>query len=585
MFAAGQDDVSNIHRRWSFTTLGPSSSKQSFAISLISATVIAVISHLVHLGTSIDALELHLPLGLAVLAGAHMLDYFALRGTPVNKLSKVAHVAAFANALWALTVLLGVAANVVFAKQGGGDYIIAGMLLAVGLRIGIFTSVFGASTRRAIGVSFIQPLVFLFAFLTPASYGIILSPAGLVFGFALVTLGIVWTIIADRAGRPGIKSTFGLLQAFISAWTEHKVDKIEEFTEAKAHDDIVSTKIVRFIAGGKQAAIVLPDVHPGPFSTVGGSNLPYVLYEAFSKSALVMHSVSDHSLNIPSKRQVDKYVGELGRASFVEKGSTCSVPVKIRTNNATATGIAFGNTAIVMLSLAPAGMEDVPQGIRTELESYGMLLGFSDVLVVDCHNAMGKHLNDSDKADLASSAKQCLEQLKRQPQNEFTIGFASLEDSSQKLDPVGELGQAGLAVLVIGTVGQNYAIGWADSNNMENKLRDDIISKISDGVSMLEVCTSDTHSTSGKRTRVGYFALGTTSNHDDIAAAYLQMCQRAIERASKSTFEFAFSQSTIKVMGNKQFEDYSSALDKSMTITKTFLAITVATYIAMLVMS
>jgi putative membrane protein len=38
-------------------------------------------------------------------------------------------------------------------------------------------------------------------------------------------------------------------------------------------------------------------------------------------------------------------------------------------------------------------------------------------------------------------------------------------------------------------------------------------------------------------------------------------------------------------MGNKQFEDYSSALDKSMAITKTFLAITVATYIAMLVMS
>src|SRR6185503_17944411 len=266
MFAAGQDDVSNIHRRWSFTTLGPSSSKQSFAISLISATVIAVVSHIFHLGTSVEALVLHLPLGLAVLAGAHMLDYFALRGTPVNKLSKVAHVAAFANALWALTVLLGVAADMVFAKQGGGDYIIAGMLLAVGLRIGIFTSVFGASTGRAVGVSFIQPLAFLFAFLTPASYGIILSPAGLAFGFALVTLGVVWTIIADRAGRPGIKSTFGLLQAFISAWTEHKVDKIEEFTEAKAHDDIVSTKIVRFSAGGKQTAIVLPDVHPGPFS-------------------------------------------------------------------------------------------------------------------------------------------------------------------------------------------------------------------------------------------------------------------------------------------------------------------------------
>src|SRR5581483_2026408 len=244
-----------------------------------------------------------------------------------------------------------------------------------------------------------------------------------------------------------------------------------------------------------------------------------------------------------------------------------------------------GNTAVVMLSLAPSGMEDVPQGVRTELESHGAILGFSDVLVVDCHNAMGKHLSDPDRADLAASAKQCLEQLKGQPQSEFTIGFASLDDVSQKPDPAGELGQAGLAVMVIGSGGQNYAIGWADSNNMDNKLRDAIVSKIDEGVSMLEVCTSDTHSTSGKRTREGYFALGTTSNHEDIAAAYQQMCRKAAERASKSNFEFAFSQSTIKVMGNKQFEDYSGALDKSMTITKTFLAITVATYIAMLVMS
>jgi len=585
MFSAGQDDVSNIHRRWSFTTLGPSSAKQSVAISLVSATVITVVSFLFHLSTSAQELWLHLPLGLVVLVGAHMLDYFALRGTPVNKLSKVSHVAAFANALWALTVLLGVASDLVFAKHGGGDYIIAGMLLAVGLRIGIFTSVFGAGTGRAVGVSFIQPLVFLFAFLTPSSFGIILSPAGLAFGFALVGLGIIWTVIADRAGRPNIKSTFGLLQAFISAWTEHKVDKIEEFTEAKAHDDIVMTKIVKFSSTAGQAAIVLPDVHPGPFSTVGGSNLPYVLYEAFSKSALVMHSVSDHSLNIPSKRQVDKYVAELSKAKVVEKGNTCSRPVQVKTNNATATGIAFGNTAIVMLSLAPSGMEDVPQGMRTELESHGTFLGFSDILVVDCHNAMGKHLNDSDKADLATSAKQCLEQLKGQPQSEFKIGFAGLGDVSQKLDPAGELGQAGLAVMVIGIDGQNYAIGWADSNNMENKLRDAIVSKISDGVSMLEVCTSDTHSTSGKRTREGYFALGTTSSHDDIATAYQQICRIAVERVSKSAFDFALSQSTIKVMGNKQFEEYSSALDKSMTITKTFLALTVATYIAMLVMS
>lgn len=583
MFAPGQDDVSNIHRRWSFATIGPSSSRASYAIWLGCAAAIIVVSHLYHLQTGLDGLAIYLPLGFAALIGSHFLDYLALHKTPVNKLAKVAHVSAFANGLWALTVFMGIAADFVFAKSPGIDYIIAGMLLAAGLRIGIFTSVFGAGTAKAIAVSFIQPVIFFFALVPPSYLSFAeLGSAGLAFGIAFVALGITWTILADRAGRPGIKSTFGVLQAFIAAWTEHKADKMEEFTEAKAHDDIVATKIIRF---GSQATIVLPDVHPGPFSTVGGSNLPYVLYETFNKSALVMHSVSDHSLNIPSKREVERYIKELSGRTVVEKGETCSAPVQIRINNSTSTGITFGNAALVMLSLSPKGMEDIPQTVRTELESFGIGLGFSDVLVVDCHNAMGKHLDDSDKDDLVASAKQCLEQLKKEPQHEFKIGFASMDDISQRPDLSSELGQAGLAVLVINVNAHSYALGWADSNNMENRLRDHVITKIDGDITMLELCSSDTHSTSGKRTREGYFALGTTTSTDYIAEAYVQLCTKAAERATRSTFELASAQSTIKVMGKKQFEDYSSALDRSMSVTKIFVAITVATYVAMLFLS
>jgi putative membrane protein len=120
---------------------------------------------------------------------------------------------------------------------------------------------------------------------------------------------------------------------------------------------------------------------------------------------------------------------------------------------------------------------------------------------------------------------------------------------------------------------------------MEKSLRDKVISKVNGDVTMLELCSSDTHSTSGKRTREGYFALGTTSSAGEIADAYSQLCAKAAGRAAISTFELATAQSTIKVMGKQQFEDYSSALDRSMGVTKVFVAITVAIYIAMLVLS
>ena len=588
MLAPRRDDVSNIHRHWTVTRINPSSSRVSYTIWIACAVIIVVVSHVYNLQAGIESLVVYLPLSLVALLGSHFLDYIALRGTPVRKFSKIAHVSAFANVFWSLTILLGIAADFVFSKSPPSmDYVIAGMLLAVGFRIGLFISVFGASTARGILVSFIQPLIFFFAFMPPSSYHSIAtqSYAGFAFGAILLAIVIVWTVIADRAGRPGVKSTFGLFRAFLVAWSENRVDMIEELIEARAHENVITTKVIRFSFAGDQAVVILPEVHPGPFSMVGGSNLPFLLYERFSKRALVMHSVSDHSLNIPSKKEVEKYIKDLGQMTTTEKGDSCSAPVQVKINNSTSTGIAFGNTAIVMLSLAPTGMEDIPRSVSTELESFGAAIGFPDILVVDCHNAMGRHLSDSDRKDLIASAKQCLDQLKKQPQKHFRVGFASLDDIDDRIDRTEELGQGGLAVLVINVDNKNYAIGWADSNNMQNTVRNYIVSKMNGDATMLEICSSDTHSTSGKRTREGYFALGTTTSPDKIAAVYNQLCSKAIETAAGSEFELACAQSAIKVMGKKQFEDYSTALDRSLNVTKIFVAITVASFIAMLVLS
>jgi putative membrane protein len=588
MLAPRRDDVSNIHRHWSVTRINPSSSKVSYTIWIACAVIIVVVSHVYNLQAGIESLVVYLPLSLVALLGSHFLDYIALRGTPVRKFSKIAHVSAFANVFWSLTILLGIAADFVFSKSPPSiDYVIAGMLLAVGFRIGLFISVFGASTARGILVSFIQPLIFFFAFMPPSSYHSIAtqSYAGFAFGAILLAIVIVWTVIADRAGRPGVKSTFGLFRAFLIAWSENRVDTLEELIEARAHENVITTKVIRFSFAGDQAVIILPEVHPGPFSMVGGSNLPFLLYERFSKRALVMHSVSDHSLNIPSKKEVEKYIKDLGQMTTTEKGDSCSAPVQVKINNSTSTGIAFGNTAMVMLSLAPTGMEDIPRSVSSELESFGAAIGFPDVLVVDCHNAMGRHLSDSDRKDLIASAKQCLDQLKKQPQKHFRVGFASLDDIDDRIDRTEELGQGGLAVLVINVDNKNYAIGWADSNNMQNTVRNYIVSKMNGDATMLEICSSDTHSTSGKRTRVGYFALGTTTSPDKIAAVYNQLCSKAIEMAAGSAFELACAQSAIKVMGKKQFEDYSTALDRSLNVTKIFVAITVASFIAMLALA
>lgn len=585
MLAAKQDDVSNIHRRWFFARITPGSRKTSYVMMFVCAALLITVSHVFHLQTDMTSLAVHLPLGFAVLVGLTYLDFALMKGTPVNKLSKIVHVSSYANLLWSLTVIVGILASALFAKQGTTDYIVAGMLLATGLRVGIFVSVFGAGMGRAIAICLVQPLLLFLAFVPPASYGIIAEQVGLGFGTLFVALAIAWTAMADRAGRPEIPSTFRLLQAFLTAWTENKTDVIEGYIESRAHDEFVSTRMVRFTptGAGRQSSIILPDIHPGPFGMVGGSNLPYVLHEHFGRTALVMHSISDHSLNIPSKKEVEKYVAALAGATQKSAGATCSLPAQHRQGNATATAIAFGRTALLMLSLAPKGMEDMPQDVLKELESHAAGLGMS-LLVVDCHNAMGGQIDEQDRRDLVGAAIKCLDEAGSGAQAGFSVGFASLQDVKHGFTGAPELGQAGLAAMAISTMGRTYAIGWADSNNMDNALRDKVVANVQ-GATMLELCSSDTHSTSGKRTSEGYFALGAASSQDDIASAYLEMCQIAQERATPCTYEIASAESHVKVMGEKQFQDYSGALDKSMSITKVFMMATVAMFIIMQVVA
>ncbi len=583
MFTKPANSVSNIHKRWSFTRLNPSSYKISYLAYLLSGAAIIAIQYRYSVIGNPTNFLLSLLLGMVILTAAIFLDFFVLRGSPLNKISKVLHVSAFANVLWLVTVSAGAASDILFSKNGGStNYLIEGMSLAIGLRIGIYTSVFGAKLRRAIAASVIQPTIFLF-FLD----GTIIHPVGVAFGLSLIAIVVVWSIMADRSARPRIESTFRLLQAFLAAWTENKTDQMERIAEVKAHDEEVYTYTIRFNShNSKQISIVLPQVHPGPFNPIGGSNLPYVLYAFFCKTALVLHSVTDHSFNIPSKKELTKYISTLSEHTTLEAGNTCTIPIRVKVGESSVTGIAFGRVVIAILSMAPKGMEDVPEVVGTEIQRYALQLGFKQVLVVDSHNAMGDILGDYGSDNLVSAAKQCLQKLTQAEQYKFRIGFANSNDCYPSLSMAADLGQGGLAVLSIEVEQTRYALGWADSNNMQNGLREYIISTLdSKGIKMLEICTSDTHSTSGKRTRQGYYPLGEMSNHSNIVEMLFDMSSKSIETSRSSNFELLLSKSKIRVMGKDQFDEYSAALDKSMNITKVFLIVTITIFLSMLIVS
>jgi putative membrane protein len=454
---------------------------------------------------------------------------------------------------------------------------------------------------RAVGVSFLEPTLFMVILLSPWQFFSLIFQQSISFmvGNFFVVWAIIWSIMADRAGRPYVLSTFNLLQAFLAAWTEQKGDKMEAIAEARAKNNHVTSYVMKFECNDinqKEVSFVIPGVHPGPFKPVGGSNLPYELLRIFSGRALVVHSASDHSLNIPSKNEMTKYLHSFGTPLAFARGHTCTEPLQIRRGGFIVTGIAFGSACLVILS-ASRGMEDVPTRVSSSLQDYASNLGFSKTLVVDSHNAMGGPLSYDDQRDLIVCAREILDKIKDSRQYQFGMGFAShyrltcrndgnLVENIHQLYGMEDLGPGGLAVITLEVMNKKYVIGWADSNNMESRVRDAVLSNLrSHGFYMLEVCTSDTHFTSGKRTRHGYYSLGTVSSTHKIVDYFKELVAKSFADIKECSFSLLRVESNIKVMGKGQFDDYSKALDSSMHLTKVFLVISAGVAFLMLLLT
>jgi len=406
----------------------------------------------------------------------------------------------------------------------------------------------------------------------------------IVIGVTFLAVATSWSVLTDRAGKPGVKSTHELIQAYLTSISKNDPSEVENLIEKRSNPQKIITSQIRLHSkdNNDDFRLVLPDVHPGPFHPVGGSNIPYRIYEHLNSSAMVMHSVSDHSLNIPSQTEVENYLKSLTNFDVSNKGITCTEPVTVQINKSRTVGLLFDKTAILFFSLSPYGMEDLPSYVKCEIEQYAKNRKFDRVLVVDCHNAMGEEISKIDSEDLLNSAKSTLDTLMSKKSYPIEFGYANSKDMDIKSP---DLGLAGLGILCLKINNEKYFLGWADANNMENGVREQVVSDFAKhGFTLLEICTSDTHytNTAKIRNRNGYYQFGKVSIAKNISSWYLDIAKQAEAKITPGSFEILEHKSTVMIMGPTIFEDYSKALDRCMKLTKIFLIGSMAFFLSTL---
>jgi len=559
-----EDDVSNIHNRFSLTLVNPSSQYFSLVVSLLVASAITAITHLMYLGS--DELWFRIPIVVATLGVVQLID---TQFTKRKEYSKSLHASLFGNLLWLLTLVMGIAASIVLSKELSLFFITFGMLLFASFRIGIFTTTLGASIKKAWAICLVQPLS-MFVVLIPIDIWIqmVTDPMTLGYGISFLIIASVWVKLTDRAGRPGMESTHKTIQAYLAS-QKNDFSEAEELMEQRSSKTKVATTQIRLHSPNHKTdfRMVLPEIHPGPYHPVGGSNIPYLIYKNFDSSAMVMHSISDHSLNLPSKNEVENYLKNLDNCVTKEEGLTCTEPVTVQINKARVLGFLFGNNPLLFLSLSPHGMEDIPNYMKKDIEQYAKNRNYSKPLIVDSHNAMGKEISKEDAENMLKAAKSCLDTLIRKNNYPIEFGYANSDDMDVWTE---DLGMGGLGIMCLKIKDKKFFLGWADANNMENGVREKIVQNFADkNYNLLEICTSDTHFARVKaRNKNGYYQLGLMTGADKLSNWLLEIAKKAEDGIGVAKYEILENQTEVKIMGQGIFEDYSKALDNSLRITK-----------------
>ncbi len=359
---------------------------------------------------------------------------------------------------------------------------------------------------RMLPVSLIQPLVFLAGFFVMVPPGVAVLVATL--AFLVLAFGACVMLIraSDRPMRREFQSSgVALIRPLldhVSYRDPEATRALEAFFLKSAIPAEVMVSLLGFFRDGMaHATLVLPTVHPGPFATLGASDLPRKLSEQLGPEAgtvLVPHTPCDHDLDLPSQSEVDR-IGAASRELLRSLGGRLAArasPLVSPYPGSLARAQLLGDVALVVVSQAPQPTDDIAFSVGDRIVRELGLQEGPRIALVDAHNSYVEGQGDivygtptAEKllADTKAAVRAAMAQAIDGP---ISVGVAVRSGFTIREDGIGSQGMRALAVRVGGTTTGYLVI---DGNNLMIRLRDPIVSAMEGLVDVAEVLTTDNH--------------------------------------------------------------------------------------------
>ena len=389
----------------------------------------------------------------------------------------------------------------------------------------------------------------------------------------LLYAGGVWAFVTviDRPWRRSLGvSVLDFLRGFIGHIAEG-TREIEEFFETLGEEALVPVTVLaaRRPDGSEKARFVLPMIHPGPMGEIGGGDLPKRVAESTDGLGFPPHATAGHDFNLVSEREVDTVLDAVARASDrIEYGETGSASRRATVGEATVTGHAIGDGALLVATYAPNFADDIDYSVGLSAAAEARAHGLSEAMVVDAHNSnnglegpdLGHVVPGSQRSfDLIEAVGEVADALADAPREPLELGVAWDETPWTPEEGIGPLG---IRVAVFAAGDETTAYVLVDGNNMEPGLREAIVGRL-DAVDTAEVMTSDTHVVN---TLESTNQVGDAIPHDELVAHIERLVERALADCEPVETGMATERARVTVFGNDRTETLASHANAMVTM-------------------
>jgi putative membrane protein len=461
-----------------------------------------------------------------------------------------------------------------FLKNAPTNEFVLGAFLAWGFELVIINGAFLRSTTQSLLISAIHPVPILLIVLAGASHNELYS---LMTGVTVLIAMLAFLARIDSVKTRNGVSSLRILRSFLKTWVEHEPDELEKYFSGYANNAEVTSDLI--IAQREQSKIilVLPGIHPGPFSPIGSYNLSELIYRELKNSdtfPVVMHGTGGHERNVPSNRIASDYAIKLSqfiRAQKQGKKTLMRGPLRSKVGITSITTLSFDDHVLLLISNSPYRSDDLDPSTMAHTVAAATDLHVR-IMVVDAHNCVDGPEEPQEQISKDQWTKILADTLQAE-EREFRIGAANSEEIGFKHGT--DISDGGISMVIFSTVKSKWALVTADSNNAKSGLREKVsVALNSRGTNLVELCTSDTHKLAARGlTSRGYFALGEQTEEESLMRCIMELAKLAESRLDTYDLQVATFQSDVPLIGTQSIDDFATLTKTAILLSKRYTKI------------